>query len=88
LTEKGDALATIVDEKSGAKLVIFSVDHKQPPALEQQFISRHYGSRAPSTTLVWASDLAVPCRLRWVIVPICAGEDEAKRLRILKSVLA
>jgi len=50
------------------------------PTLESQFVSRHYGSKLPSITACWSIQMSVPCKLRWAIVPVCAGEDQNERL--------
>lgn len=53
------------------------------PTLESQFVSRHYGSKFPSTTACWSIQMSVPCKLRWAIVPVCAGEDQNERLGLV-----
>ena len=53
------------------------------PTLESQFVSRHYGSKLPSITACWSIQMSVPCKLRWAIVPVCAGEDQNERLGLV-----
>ena len=68
-----------LDETLGAKLLIIALDGEHEPELEQQFVSRQYGSRLPSVTATWNSKLNLPCSLRWALVPICRDEDEQTR---------
>ncbi|HEY3038758.1 MAG TPA: alginate lyase family protein [Pyrinomonadaceae bacterium] len=72
------------DKMSGARLIVSSLDLDQPPELEPQFTSRHYGSKAPSVSANWITKMTMPCKLRWAIVPVCAGEDHDQRLRVLQ----
>jgi hypothetical protein len=67
------------DKMSGACLIVSSLDLDQPAALEAQFTSRHYGSRAESISASWSTRTNVPYKLRWAIVPVCAGEDLNER---------
>jgi uncharacterized heparinase superfamily protein len=72
------------DKMSGARLIVSSLDLEQPAELEPQFTSRHYGSKAPSVSANWITKMTMPCKLRWAIVPVCAGEDHDQRLRVLQ----
>ena len=63
---------------SGAHLLVRSLDLDQPAELEAQFTSRHYGSKVESVAACWTTNTSVPCKLRWSIVPLGAGEDPSK----------
>jgi hypothetical protein len=73
------------DKQSGARLLVCSLDLAEPVELEAQFTSRHYGSRHESFSACWTTRLRVPFKLRWAIVPVCAGEDPAERLNVVQS---
>ena len=73
------------DEQSGACLFIRPLDLDQPAELEPQFTSRHYGSKSPSVSACWTIMTTAPCKLRWAIVPVGAGEDRNERLQGLQT---
>ena len=73
------------DQPKGACLVIRPLDLDQPAELEAQFTSRHYGSKSPSVSACWTITTKVPCKFRWAIVPVCAGEDLEERMTFVKS---
>ena len=74
-----------LDETSGARLLVCSLNLDQPAELEAQFTSRHYGSRVQSLAACWATKGKVPFKLRWAIVPVCADEDLERRLNVIQS---
>jgi len=65
-----------VDDQSGARLFIRPLDLDQPAELEAQFTSPHYGSKFPSVSACWTTSAMVPCKFRWAIVPVRAGEAQ------------
>ena len=67
------------DQMSGARLIVRSLDLHRPAELEAQFTSRHYGSKAASFSACWTTKTSAPCKLRWAIVPLRGGENEAER---------
>lgn len=73
------------DQISGACLIVRSLDLEQNAELEGQFTSRHYGSKQESVSACWTTRTSVPRKLRWVIIPVCAGDDPNKRVRVLKG---
>jgi hypothetical protein len=75
------------DKTTGTKLFVRSLS-LQPPMLEDQFVSRDYGSRLPSISACWSVTRRVPFKLSWVILPVCSGEIETERLRLLTSSVA
>ena len=73
------------DESSGVSLVVRSLDLDQPAELEAQFTSRQYGSKVESVAACWTTNTSVPCKLRWSIVPIRAGENLEERIGVVQS---
>jgi hypothetical protein len=72
------------DQESGACLIVRSLDLDQPATLELQFTSRHYGSKLQSLSACWTTETAVPCTLRWAIVPVGAGENLEERISVVQ----
>ncbi len=94
-----DLVATVRNLETDAGLIIFSTDSlpTTPAAtdpgqwaskLESQFVSREYGSRQHSTTVTWSKTEVLPCRFSWALVPVCRGEDEQKRIQLVRQLLA
>ena len=83
LADQNSVMAS--DQQSGACLFVRALDLDQPAELEPQFTSRHYGSKTPSVSACWTTTTSVPCKLRWAIVPVCAGEDRNERWRVLEK---
>ena len=73
------------DPMSGACLIVRSLDLDQAATLEAQFTSRHYGSKLDSLSACWTTRTSAPCKFRWAIIPVCAGEDGDERMRVLQS---
>lgn len=71
------------DKISGACLIVRSPDLHQPAEPEAQFTSRHYGSKAKSISVCWRIITTMPCKLRWALLPVCAGENLDERMRVL-----
>lgn len=68
-------------DNASPRLFVCASDLKEQPHLEEQFTSKHYGSRLPSTSAYWSVRVSLPCKLRWAIVPVGAGEREEDRLQ-------
>jgi hypothetical protein len=73
------------DKVSGARVVVCAVHPQEPPRLESQFTSRHYGSKLPSVTACWTVKTSMPCKLSWAIVPLCDGETLEERMKVVQS---
>lgn len=73
------------DKMSSACLIVSSLDLGRPPELEPQFTSRHYGSKAPSLSACWITETTMPCKLRWVIIPVGIGEDQNARMNVVQN---
>lgn len=69
--------------KASLRLLVCSLDLKVKPHLENQFTSKHYGAKSPSVSACWSTRMSLPCKLRWAIVPVSAGESEEDRLQII-----
>ena len=72
-------------DKSGNRLLVKLLDQEQSPELEAQFTSVDYAQKSQSFSARWTFYCALPAKLRWLIVPVCAGEDENKRLQFTES---
>ncbi|MEK6283088.1 MAG: alginate lyase family protein [Acidobacteriota bacterium] len=69
---------------SGARLLVMAEPvHK--PELIANFISRNYASKSPSVSACWAFKGSVPCKVRWVILPVCPNEHEEERIQEVQS---
>jgi hypothetical protein len=75
------------DKMTRAKLFVSSLNLQRQPRLEDQFVSRDYGSKQPSMSACWSVTQRVPFKLSWVILPVCSGEVEAERLGLLQATL-
>jgi hypothetical protein len=83
LLENNNVIAR--DERSGASLIVCSLDLSKAAKLEAQFTSRHYGSKDESVSASWIIKTILPCKLRWAIVPVCMGENPEKRLDLAQT---
>lgn len=75
------------DRGTGAKLYVHPLALELPPVLERLFSSREYGKKKPSVSAAWTINSKVPCTLTWALIPVCPGEDENERLKVLSEVL-
>jgi hypothetical protein len=80
------AVVEIVDTASGARLVVVSLDGLESVAVEPRWSSREYGSKVESAAAVWSVRAAAPLKARWLLLPVCAGEDAAARLELVAQV--
>ena len=73
------------DDLTGAQLFISMLDSNALPELETNSASNDYGARAVTLSLCWTMRAGVPLKVRFALVPVCAGEDEeAERLTVRK----
>jgi hypothetical protein len=72
------------DIKSGARLLVHPLDLDQPMELAAQFTSRQYGSKEESLSACWTVNIGMPLKLRWAIIPVCAGDDHQERMKIVQ----
>ncbi len=64
-------------DKNGARLLIHQVDPVGTIEFEDQFTSTNYYQKSPSVTARWRFQAEAPCKIRWVLVPICETDDES-----------
>jgi hypothetical protein len=72
---------------SGARLLIQPLDLSLPPQFEEQFTSRDYGAKEFSLTACWAMETTMPCKFRWLLLPIRSGDDERERLAMAQTLM-
>jgi hypothetical protein len=73
------------DKLSGASLIVVAIDTNSSPELEKQFASRDYLEKRERWVACWKIQTQTPVNLRWVLVPVCAGEDSDERLNAIIS---
>jgi hypothetical protein len=73
----------ILDPASGARLVVDSLSGHEGVVVEPRWSSRDYGAKEESAAAVWKIRAAAPLRARWLLLPVCAGEDVRARLELL-----
>jgi hypothetical protein len=79
-----DGSAEVCDRISGARLFIVPTGApRQSPTLEPRWSSTDYGAKEESEAVCWTLRAAAPFRARWALVPVCAGEDEGERLKLI-----
>jgi hypothetical protein len=74
----------ILDEASGASLFVIPLGELGGLTVEPRWSSRDYGSKEESAAAVWKLRAAAPLEARWLLVPVCAGEDARARLELLR----
>jgi len=75
-----DGSINVCDKMKGARLLIVASGLAAEPVLESRFSSRDYGSKEPSESVCWIVQAAMPLSAKFVLVPVCANEDESERL--------
>jgi hypothetical protein len=73
------------DKMTGARFFILALDLMDALAFEPRFVSRDYGEKSASASALWTVRANAPCSFRWALVPVCAGEDESKRLSLIEK---
>jgi len=73
----------ILDIASGARLFVISLEELGGLTVEPRRSSRDYGSKEESAAAVWKMRTTVPLRVRWLLLPVCAGEDVRARLELV-----
>jgi hypothetical protein len=77
--------AELYDERSGARLLIFAHGIETTPTIETNWTSRDYGERVASQSLCWTVRANAPLKVAWTLIPICAHDDEAARLKLVEE---
>ncbi|MGI8918555.1 MAG: alginate lyase family protein [Pyrinomonadaceae bacterium] len=70
------------DPVSGHSLLLRSFELKEAAELESNFTSKDYGEKLESVSACWTIQRSMPATLRWILIPVCAGEDAEARLRM------
>lgn len=88
--ERSDGMIELRDQTNGARLLVACQQpdrqggHSAPikPELESQFSSVAYGAKESSISVCWRVNCGIPVSLRFLLIPICAGEEEEERFRL------
>jgi hypothetical protein len=80
-----DEGAELYDERAGARLLIFAHGIEATPTIETRWTSRNYGERVPSQSLCWTVRAAAPLKVAWLLIPVCARDDEAAQLKLIEE---
>jgi hypothetical protein len=78
-----DGMIDVYDKMNGARLVIAASGATAEPNLESRFSSRDYGAKEQSVSVCWNTRTPMPFTVQFVLIPICADEDESERLRLV-----
>ena len=74
------------DKMTGAQLFVAALDVDDEPEFEPRFMSHDYGAKSASVAVCWTVSAAASCSFRWLLVPVCAGEDETERLSLIETI--
>jgi hypothetical protein len=80
-----DSTAEVGDGATGARLLVAALDPLGGAALEPRWSSRDYGSKVETVAACWALRASAPLKARWLLLPVCAGEDAAARLELARG---
>ncbi len=83
---RDDGNLEVCDKIKAARLLIVPLDMTDKPLLEPRFTSREYGAKMPSVSACWTVQAHAPLTTRWALVPVCAGEDVAERMKLIESI--
>ncbi|HEX8284648.1 MAG TPA: alginate lyase family protein [Pyrinomonadaceae bacterium] len=83
-----DSAVEIADAATGARLIVVSLEGLGGLTVEPRRSSRDYGSKAETAAAVWSVRARAPLRARWLLLPVCAGEEPAARLELALKSLA
>jgi Heparinase II/III N-terminus/Heparinase II/III-like protein len=84
VTVGADAIVRACDKIRGARLLLRALGDFEPPSLEPRYASRDYGAKHETVAACWTLRARAPFVARWLIVPLCVGEDESKRLESIQ----
>ncbi len=80
---RDDQVVEAYDRINGAKLFIAALHTDAELRLEPRFVSRDYGAKSASVSACWSARARVPFSIEFVIVAVCAGEDNTERLQLI-----
>ncbi|MFL6256704.1 MAG: alginate lyase family protein [Pyrinomonadaceae bacterium] len=78
----------ILDTDSGTRLVVMPLEEFGDISVESRRSSRDYGAKEASAAAVWKIKRTVPLRVRWLLLPVRAGEDKRARLEFFPPLMA
>lgn len=78
----------IRDPETGARLIVVSLGRLENVSIERRWSSRDYGSKVESAAAVWTLRASAPLKARWMLVPVCAGEDPRARLQLVARLMS
>jgi hypothetical protein len=77
---QADGTLEVCDNRDRASLLIAALDFTDQPTLEPRWFSRDFGAKLPSSAVCWKIHTSAPIVVRWLLVPVCPGDDRNKRL--------
>ena len=77
--------ALALDRKTGAQLLVLPLDEERQPQFEEQFTSRDYGEKQASVSACWLVEAALPLKMRWLLLPISARENDRERFALIET---
>lgn len=80
-----DGIVRACDKITNASLLLAPVEAFDSVELEECFASRDYGEKHETVAVCWTLRARAPLTFRWLIVPVCNGEDERARLEIARE---
>lgn len=83
-----ETAAVARDAHNGSRLLINPLDMGEAPRFAKQFTSRDYGEKEASLAANWVMETVVPRKLRWLLLPVSANEDERERLAQIEEPLS
>jgi len=78
----------ILDDAKGARLLISPLEGIDSVTVEARWSSRDYGAKGESSAAVWKIKASAPLRVRWLLLPVCAGEDYVTRVQLFTRLKA
>ena len=72
---RSDGMIEVCDKMNGARLIISAGGMDAQPELEERFSSGDYGAKEPSVSVCWRVRAAAPTTVRFVLIPVRAGEQ-------------
>ncbi len=78
----------ILDGATGARLFVVSLEGVEGLTVEPRRSSRDYGSKVETAAAVWSLRARVPLNARWLLLPVCAGEDVGARLELMTRMMS
>lgn len=85
-TENRDVFTELHDRRTGARLLIVSLDLTEPPSFEQHWFSADYGAKVPTIAACLRIEADAPLVARWLLLPICPEEDGISRRQLISKI--